>query len=82
MATVSKDRSSTTKANKERYKAKVETRLAKRKLWRLAKFETTPLTDLSRTTLELFCRWGHRKDECTRVLKQKKYTRQIKKGTK
>ena len=63
-----------TKANKARYKAKVEKRLAKKKQWRMVgPLFGMPLHDLTRHTLNLFVKWGHRKDECKTLLRAKRY---------
>ena len=68
-------KSSDVTANKARYKAKCERHLAKHKTQRLEKYGNTSTTELSRTTLVLFTRWGHRADECKAALKAKRFKR-------
>ena len=74
MATVTKsDKSSNVKFNKERYQAKCDARLAKRKAWRLKKYGAEPTIELTRHTLELFVKWGHRTSECKSAIKTKRF---------
>lgn len=75
MSVVNKDRSAITKANKERKAKTITNRLAKRKSWRIKKHGATPLSELFRTTLNLFQRWGHRRDEAIATIKLKKFRR-------
>lgn len=67
------DRSARTKANKERYQAKCKKKLEKAKARRLKKYGELPTTELTRHTLSLFIKWGHRALECKSAILNKMF---------
>jgi hypothetical protein len=58
--------------NKTRDGLKLLKGLEQRKAWRIQKYKNTPITELSRTTFELFKKWGIISLETPRVKKQAK----------
>jgi hypothetical protein len=58
--------------NKTRDGLKLIKGLEQRKAWRIKKYSATPISELSRTTFELFKKWGIISLETPRVKKQVK----------
>lgn len=82
MATaVSGDKSSRTKANKEQRAKTYKKELERRKAWRLRRYGSEPTKDLTRGTLKLFIKWGHRVDECKNTVRTRQFKKIPKKRT-
>ena len=69
----SSTKTSNVAANKERYKNKVKHGLEVRKDWRIKKYGAMKMSELTRNTLNLFIKWGHRKEEAVSALKMKQF---------
>ena len=78
---IASTKTSNTAANKIKYKAKCERHLAKHKAKRLEKYGHLPVTELTRNTLVLFARWGHRTAECKSAIRAKRFKAPVKKKT-
>lgn len=72
-----------TAKNKNKLKYKIQKKLKKRLSWRMRKYMSTPINELSSTTLKLFQNWGvnklHKTKENWQEIKNERASRKRKK---